>query len=118
MKKILFLLAAALILSISCKKTVEESIDCITELMFAAIIHTANPDAPLEVTYELIYGGTHTVTITWEFGDGTSQTVVGTTVTHIYPDAGNYAVKANITLSSADMSSCSTSKEKNVDVGL
>jgi len=36
--------------------------------------------------------------VTWEFGDGTTQTVVGPNViTHDYPSPGNYTVQATVT---------------------
>ena len=118
MKKILFLLVGVMMLSLSCSKSMDESIDCIIELMFTSFSHSAQPDTPLEVTYNLDYTGKFNVNIVWEFGDGTTEAGSGTSVTHIYPDAGNYLVKANITLSGDGYSSCSTSKEKHVDVGM
>ena len=118
MKKIIFLLVGAVLLSMSCKKAVEESIDCVMEMLFVTYSYTVDPAIPLEVTYTLNYTGEFAVTITWDFGDGTTQTVAGKTVTHIYPDAGTYQVKALITLSAADRSSCTSSKERSIDVGL
>ena len=116
MKKIFMLVAGIMILSISCSKSEKEAIDCAIELSFATIGHNANVDNPKEVTFTLQYVGSFTATITWEFGDGTSKTVVGTSATHVYSDAGNYEVKANVTLSHDDYSSCSTSKSKHVEV--
>jgi len=110
------LLTGMMILSFSCSKSEKESIDCVIELTFATISPVASVDNPKEITFTLQYVGDFTATITWEFGDGTSQTVVGTSATHIYNDSGNYDVKANITLSGDDYSSCSTSKSKSVKV--
>lgn len=116
MKKLGLLIVCALLLSISCKKATEESIDCIVELLFASISYTANQDDPKEITLTLNYGGEFNISILWEYGDGTSETKTGNTTTHLYSSAGAYPVKANITLSADKHSSCSTSKTKTVDV--
>jgi hypothetical protein len=116
MKKLGFLLLSALILSISCKKATEETIDCVVELLFASIYYTADPVDPKEVTLTVDYGGQFNISVLWEYGDGTSETKSGTTTIHHYTNAGSYNVKANITLSQEKYSSCSTSKEKTVDV--
>ncbi|NQV03347.1 MAG: PKD domain-containing protein [Bacteroidia bacterium] len=116
MKKVGILLVCALVLSLSCKKAVDEAIDCVIELVFANISYTANPDDPKEINLTVNYAGEFSISVGWEFGDGTSETKIGTTITHLYDSAGAYPVKANITLSGDNHSSCSTSKSKTVDV--
>ncbi len=116
MKKIVFLIVCTLVLSFSCKKAADEAIDCVVELLFASISYTANPIDSKEVTLMVNYAGEFSVSVEWEFGDGTTETMSGTTVTHVYPSAGAYSVKANMTLSGDNHSSCSTSKSKTIDV--
>lgn len=116
MKKLSFLLLCALVLSLSCKKAMEESIDCIVELLFSFITYTPNQVDPKEITLTVDYAGGFDITVLWEYGDGKSETKIGTTTTHRYDSAGAYDVKANITLSGENYSSCSTSRSKTVDV--
>lgn len=116
MKKIGWLLVGALMLSISCRKTTEEVIDCALELMFSGVSYTADVNDPKLIAFELEYAGTFAVTIAWEYGDGTSETRTGLVTTHRYDSAGRYEAKANITLAADKHVSCSVSKKKTVDV--
>lgn len=116
MKKLALLFLCGVFLSLSCKKAVDESIDCITELLFSFVTYTPNSTDPKEITLTLDYAGGFTVNIIWEYGDGTSESKTGTTTVHRYDSAGRYDVKANITLSAEDYSSCSTSRSETVDV--
>jgi len=116
MKKVIFLIIGALVLSLSCKKATDEAIDCVVELLFTTISYTPNPNDSREITLSITYGGIFDVSVLWEFDDGTTETKSGTSVVHRYDSAGAYAVKANITLSGTDHSSCSTSKSKTINV--
>lgn len=116
MKKLGYLLVLAMVLSLSCKKAADEVIDCAVELLFANVTYAENQDDPKEITLTVNYAGEFTISVDWEFGDGTSETKIGPTVTHRYDSAGAYEVKANMTLSADKYSSCSTSKTRTVDV--
>lgn len=116
MKKIGFLIVCALVLSLSCKKAAEEAIDCVIELVFTTISYNADPSNPKDLTLSVNYAGNFTITIVWNYGDGTSETKTGTSTTHTYDKPGSYQVEANITLSGENYSSCSTKKSKTVDV--
>lgn len=116
MKKLGFFVLCTMVLSLSCKKTAEESIDCLVELILTTVSYTANPNNPKEITLMVNYGGEFNISVLWEYGDGTSETKVGTSTIHYYAGAGAYDVKANITLSGEHHSSCSTSRSKTVDV--
>jgi hypothetical protein len=72
---------------------------------------SACPNGPVTLTLEpfptgsfppAIFDPGYTIspcdTVTWDFGDGTAQSVVGTDrITHDYPSPGNYVVKATVT---------------------
>lgn len=115
MKKIALTILCILALSLSCSKT-EETIDCALELMFTGVSYSADINDPKLITLTLAYTGTYAVTITWEYGDGISETRTGLGTTHRYDSAGRYEAKANITLSADKHVSCSVSKKKTVDV--
>ena len=116
MKKLGILVLCALMLSISCKKTTEEIIDCVLELTFTFISYTVSIDDPKQIAFSVNYDEEFTTTVEWLFGDGTSEIKTGVTTTHRYDTAGRYEVKANITLSGDHHVSCSVSKSKTVEV--
>ncbi len=116
MKKLGAFFLCAVVLSLSCRKATEDTIDCVVELLFASISHTSNPNDAKEITLMVNYAGGYNISVEWEFGDGTSETKVGTTATHRYVTSGTYEVKANMTLSGENHTSCSTSKSKTIDV--
>jgi hypothetical protein len=53
--------------------------------------------------------------ITWDFGDGNSETTQGLEASHTYAAAGTYKVLANFTLHSGD-ASCTNYIEKTLSV--
>ena len=105
-----------ILLSFSCCKPDDKSIDCQAELGYVVITYIADTVNPKLITLTLTYEGSYTISVVWRFGDGTPDTVAGKTVTHTYPAAGSYDVEADITLSSPGESSCSGGKGKTIHV--
>ncbi|MDW5290217.1 PKD domain-containing protein [Formosa sp. PL04] len=103
MKKITLLLCLCVISFTSCKNdddVVASVIDCAFEWDALFDLTETVPDAttPLVVEFTVSYIGTGNTldhTVTWDFGDGNTETT-GTTATHTYAAAGTYEVKAHV----------------------
>jgi len=116
MRKLTFWAAGMIAVSLSCSESVTESIDCQHELAATFISDSVSLSNPKQWTFTLNYPGSYTVTVRWEYGDGTTETKAGLTTTHVYDTSGYLKVQAEITLSGIDIGSCSVEKEKNITV--
>jgi len=114
--KILFAVVV-LFLNISCNKEDSKApIDCLGESLFIKLKHTTDAANPKKINYEIEYTGDFTFSsVKWTFGDGTTETVSSTTVSHTYTEAGTFMVKADVTIKK-DNESCTSSPVKNVTV--
>ncbi len=93
---VLFIIALAF-LSFSCGDDLEKAFDCTGENLFLEIGHTADAVNSKKIDYEIKYTGKYEVkSVKWTFGDGATQTVNGTTVSHTYAAGGTFAVKADV----------------------
>ena len=102
-KLILGVMVAFLMLS-SCKKE-DKILDCFGEAVQASLQVTVNATNPKQVTTEVKYLGDKKVTnVEWEFGDGITLSTSGLTTTHTYIAAGNYTVRARVTLNKGTVS--------------
>ncbi len=90
----------------SCLRDLRDSIDCAAEFISVSLHHVTDMEDPKEVSFDLTYSGSYRVDdqITWDFGDGQSQTRTGLTATHTYASSGNYTVTATVTLRNDDAS--------------
>jgi PKD repeat protein len=106
-----------LFLNFSCSKDdISKGIDCVGESLFMKLKHTADPTNTKKINYEIEYTGSYTLSsVKWTFGDGTTETVNGTTVSHTYTTAGTFTVKAEVTIKK-DKESCTSSPTKSVTV--
>lgn len=103
---------------VSCGKDVEESVvDCLGEsILISSIQHTADATNPKIINYSITYSGEGTInSIKWTFGDGTTQTVNGLTVSHTYAAANGYNVQADVEVK-VNKSTCTETKKKGVTV--
>jgi PKD repeat protein len=108
--------ATLLVLSFSCgKDDIEKGIDCIAESIYEKVTHTADATNPKKINFSVEYTGTKTLkSVKWTFGDGTPA-VEGVSVSHTYSAAGNYSVKADITVEEGK-GTCTSSPVKSVTV--
>jgi PKD repeat protein len=121
-KSPILMIAALFFLSISCSKSdIEKGVDCVGESLFEKVKNTTDPTNPKKVDFAVEYSGTNTLqSVKWNFGDGTpaeTVTATGTTVSisHIYSAAGNYAVRADITVQKGG-ASCTSSPTRSMTV--
>lgn len=118
MRKIIILLfvAGLAALSFSCGDDLEKALDCTGENLLVHLESTADAANSKKINYEVEYTGDYTVkSVKWTFGDGATQTVNGTAVSHTYATGGTFAVKADVTLKSGS-SSCTSTHSKSVTV--
>ena len=106
----------ALFISFSCGDELEKGIDCVAESTFVQLKHTADATNENKIDYKIEYSGTYTLTsVKWTFGDGTTETINGNTVSHTYASAGTYTVKADVTIRKGG-NRCTSSPTKSVTV--
>lgn len=114
-----FLLISALFVLIfnACsKKDLESTIDCVGESLLISISHPADANDPKTINYAVNYSGDKTVaSVDWDFGDGSSQTVNNTTISHSYTTSGNYTVKVKVHLKSGS-ATCTSEPQVTVTV--
>mgnify|MGYP006214008147 CR=1 FL=1 len=80
-------------LSFSCSKSDDAAIvDCFGDSILTELKHSADGTNSKIINYSIQYSGSNTVTsVKWTFGDGNTQTVNGTTVSHTYTAAGTFS---------------------------
>jgi len=117
MKKILILMifSAFIFSEYSCKKAIEDAIDCTSESIFVVIhadLDTANFKLMhFEFDYNPSEGFYLELPISWNFGDG--ETINGSEkIDHVYA-AGTYEAVASYTLKKGS-SSCSSTSSKHI----
>jgi len=118
MRKKFTILSVAVLafLSFSCGDDLEKAFDCTGENLLLQIEHTADAANSKKIDYEIEYTGEYGVkSVKWTFGDGATQTVNGTSVSHTYAAGGTFAVKADVTLKKGS-SSCTSAHSKSVTV--
>lgn len=110
-------IVGVLLLGSSCSKSdIEKGIDCFGESFFMKFKHTTDPANAKKVDFVAKYTGEYEFqSVKWTFGDGTSETTTGKTVSHTYTTAGTYNVKADITIKHGK-ASCTSSPIKSVTV--
>ncbi|MCC9017549.1 MULTISPECIES: PKD domain-containing protein [Flavobacterium] len=117
MKKIASILMLALIFytANSCSKHDDEVIlDCFAEAIYVKLHNSTDATNPKLMNYSVGYSGTGTlVSVNWTFGDGTTGT--GKDITHLYPAAGTYEVKAEVTVAK-DGANCTSIPKRNVTI--
>lgn len=121
-KSPILMIAALFVLSISCSKSdIENGIDCVGESLFEKVKNTTDPTNPKKVDFAVEYSGTNTLkSVKWNFGDGTpaeTVTATGTTaiISHTYSAAGNYTVRADITVQNGG-ESCTSSPTRTITI--
>lgn len=116
MKKLVYIIVAFTVLSMSCRKITEDIINCTVESLFVGFKYNADTSNSKLIHFEVTYSSDYTLDnkVEWDFGDGHKETH-GLKVDHEYDTTGNYHVKAAITIKHGN-SSCTPIKEKTVDV--
>ncbi len=115
MKKILMLIlfSAFLFSEISCKKDIEDAIDCVAESLFVVVHADLDSINPKLMHFEFVYnpseGFSLETPLSWNFGDGTTIDG-GTSINHVYV-AGTYEAIVSYTLKKGSSSCSSTSKK-------
>jgi len=101
---------------IGCSKDTEKDIvDCFGASLLTNVHHTTSNENPKTIHFNVSYSGSSTLknTITWHYGDGTTETVKGTSTSHTYSKAGAYTVKAAVSFVSP---SCTIEVKENVEI--
>lgn len=106
-----------LFLNFSCSKDdISKGIDCVAESFFIKLKHTTDATNTKKVDFVIDYTGTYTLSsVKWTFGDGSTETVSGNTISHIYSGAGTFTVKADVTIKNSK-ESCTSSPTKSITV--
>ncbi|MFH6993329.1 PKD domain-containing protein [Flavobacterium sp. FlaQc-48] len=83
----------------SCSEQLEAITNCLGESAQVEIKYSLDPVNARKINYSIKYTGSGTLnSVKWTFGDGTTETVTGTKVTHTYETVGSYEVIADIKL--------------------
>ena len=109
--------AFILFLNLSCSKSdIEKGFDCVGESLFIKLKNSTDATNAKKMNYEIEYTGEHTFkSVKWTFGDGTTETVTTKTVSHIYPSAGTFTVKADVTIENGKLT-CTSSPTRSVTI--
>lgn len=117
MKQILtvLLFSAFLFSQTTCKKAIEDTIDCIFESAFVVVHADLDSINPKLMHFKFVYtpseGYSLEQSIHWDFGDG--QSITGDTIIdHLY-EAGTYEAVASYTLRKGS-ETCSSSSKKHI----
>jgi hypothetical protein len=116
-KAIILFIFFLLFISFSCgKDDIEKGIDCVAESVNVHLKHTADATNAKKIDFVIDYTGTYTFkSVKWTFGDGTTETVNGKTVSHTYTTAGTFTVKADVAIQNGK-TICTSSPTKSVTV--
>jgi PKD repeat protein len=91
--KLRLIFAVVSFVSSSCSKSAETVVDCIAEALMVSVNHNVSPTNSKEILFNISYSGTLTISsVTWNYGDGKTETLNGTSATHTYSQAGPYTV--------------------------
>ncbi len=118
MKKILTILlfAAFLFSETTCKKSIDDAIDCVAEALFVTVHADLDSTNQKLMHFEFDYnpseGFTLITPLSWNFGDGNTISG-GTSIDHEYENTGSYEAVVSYTLKKGN-SSCSTSSNKHI----
>lgn len=109
--------AFILLFTFSCSKSdIEKGIDCVGESLFVKLKNNTDAANVKKVNFEIEYTGSNTFeSVKWTFGDGTTETLTSKTVSHIYPAAGTFTVKADVTVKQGD-GSCTSSPTRSITI--
>ncbi|MXV53003.1 PKD domain-containing protein [Pedobacter sp. HMF7647] len=78
--------------------------------------YTTASDNPKTIYFIIDYNGSLTVnSVEWNYGDGTKETINGTTASHTYQQAGTYTSQAKVNLKNGK-STCSVEPKKSITV--
>lgn len=113
---LLLVFISGLIFISGCKKVTENMVDCLGESLLVSVRADVDASNNKLINFEAHYVGESSVSsVTWDFGDGSSQTFTTKTASHTYSKAGNYMVKAKVTLSQ-NGSTCTPEPTKSIVV--
>ena len=108
--------AVVIFVSSSCSKSAETVVDCIAESLLVSMQHEAAPTNSKEIHFNITYSGSFSFSsVTWDFGDGKSETVNVTSTIHTYTQPGTYSVKAKVNLKKGN-GTCAPEPVKSVTV--
>lgn len=100
-------------LSSCVKRDAEDIVDCVGQSLLTIFNHQASTTNSHEITFSVTHSSDPQVqSVNWNFGDGNSQTVNSTSVTHTYINTGTYQVNFTVKLSNG----CSYDKSKSITV--
>jgi len=115
-KSIFFLLSILLALNSSCRRDTEDVIDCVTEAFFVGLTHSVDPGDSKKINFQINYSGAYAVTsVDWDYGDGNSESINGTTAVHTYQQAGSFTVRAKVNIKNGS-ATCTIEPEKTITV--
>ncbi|RAJ05016.1 hypothetical protein LX64_02170 [Chitinophaga skermanii] len=103
-------------LGFNCKKSADAVVDCLGESLLTSIKVNVDATNPKLVHVEVNYSGSLTVaSVTYNYGDGTTETLTAKTSSHVYTAAGTYTVTTSIKLTRGS-STCTPSPKKTITV--
>lgn len=106
-------------ISNSCNEQLEIITDCLGQSAKAEIKYSLDTVNAKKINFSLKYkyeGTGNLISITWIFGDGTTETTTDIKVTHTYETVGNYEVKADMKFRINSSTDCNTTPKKVVTV--
>lgn len=97
----------SMVLLTGCEEDLLAPKDCSTVGLLLNVTHTVGSDERT-VNFTINYSGDHTLenSVEWDFGDGTMQTLNGTSAQHTYSTSGSFTAEARVTLSGSSIGSC------------
>jgi hypothetical protein len=106
-----------LFLNFSCSKDeISKGIDCVAESFFVKLKNETDATNPKKVDFVINYTGTYTLSsVKWTFGDGSTETVAGNTVSHIYSGAGTFEIRADVNITNGK-ETCTSSHTRSITV--
>ncbi|MBV7532497.1 PKD domain-containing protein [Chitinophaga sp. sic0106] len=114
MKQLSFFL---LLLFTACGKTEHTDIDCLGESNSVKFEYAQDPANARKFDYTISYTGDIVITsITFDYGDGKTESLSVLKGTHTYTQPGSYIVKATLTLQNSTGVICAITPAKNVTI--
>ncbi len=94
----------------------EVAINCQQEATLIALHHADDAGEPRTMRYRIDYSGDRELTgVTWEYGDGITELILGRETMHQYRISGTYTVKATVGLRNGTFS-CTVKQQESVVV--